>query len=115
MARLSKEEHEGYLSRLAEHANADTEMMDLIGKLRSDFDESLTVDMEEVRKEWESKYNTVISERDKAIGERDESRRAYRERFFSSNREKEASQIMERERRDNPMGMNELLGIKKGD
>ena len=43
-------------------------MMDFVDKLRKDFDESLQVDDSEVRKEWESKYNQAITERDKLSG-----------------------------------------------
>lgn len=112
MARLSKEEHDNILSRLGEASNADAEMMDLIGRLRSDFDESLSVDLDETRREWEERYNGVVSERDKAIGERDEARRAYRERFFS-NAQEEAEKIVNNQKDDSPRGTDYLLGITR--
>lgn len=95
MARLSKEEHNGILEKISTAANLSPETMDLIDKLRSDFDESLSVDTEEVAKEWNDKLNAMKSERDKAIGERDESRRAYRERFFTSNWDEGHKEAME--------------------
>lgn len=104
MARLSKEEHDQILKSLSESANASPEMMDFIGKLRDDFDESLKVDSEETIREWENKYNRVV-------GERDEVRRAYRERFFTS-AETEAEKIVNREKEDSPRGINAVLGIK---
>lgn len=114
MARLSKEEHDEILGRLSDASNADPEMMDLVGRLRSDFDESLSVDVSEVERSWQEKYNALASERDTVIGERDEARRAYRERYFS-NAAAEAEAIVNREKKDSPKGMNEILGINKED
>ena len=111
MPRLSKEEHDNILKEISDKSNADPEMMDLIGKLRSDFDESLTVDLEETERKWNEKYSSIVSERDKAIGERDEVRRLYRERFFT-NAQVEAERIIKRQKEDSPRGMNDVLGIK---
>lgn len=105
MARLSKDEHDTILKQLADENNASPEMMDLIGRLRSDFDESLSVDMSETVRDWENRYNTVV-------GERDEARRLYRERFFSNALE-EAEKIVDRQKNESPRGVDELLGIKK--
>lgn len=105
MARLSKEEHDQILQSLSDSSNASPEMMELVDRLRSDFDESLSVDMTETVRDWENRYN-------QAIGERDEARRAYRERFFSS-AQQEAEQIVNRQKEDSPRGINEVLGIKE--
>lgn len=112
MARLSKEEHDSILQRLGDATNADSEMMDLIGRLRSDFDESLSVDLGETERAWTEKYNGMIGERDRAIGERDEARRAYRERFFS-NAQEEAQRIVDNQKEDSPRGTDYLLGITR--
>lgn len=117
MARLSKEEHDNILSRLSDASNAEPELMDFVDKLRSDFDESLSVDYSEVTKEWEDKYNAVVSERDKALSERDAARKAYRDRFFT-NAEREAEKIVKNQMDDSPKtpaGINEVLGIKEED
>ena len=114
MARLSKEEHDSILNRISDAANADPEMMDLIGRLRSGFDESLSVDLSETERVWQERYDSVVGERDRAIGERDEARRSYRERFFS-NAEEEAQQIVDRQKDDSPRGTDYILGIKKED
>lgn len=118
MARLSKDDHENLLRQIADGTNATPEIMDLIQRLRDDFDESLTVDTREVTAEWEEKYNSmvgerdqVISERDRAIGERDEARRQYRERFF--NAREEAEQIVNRQKADSPKGLKEVLNVKE--
>lgn len=115
MARLSKEEHDRILESLATRGNADEEMMDLVGRLRADFDESLSVDVSETEREWERRYNDMRGERDRAIGERDESRRAYRERFFNgaSDAQREAERIVDNQKQDSPRGMNALLGIEE--
>ena len=105
MARLTKEEHDNILRQLADEGNASPEMMDLVEKLRSDFDESLSVDMSETVRDWENRYNTVV-------GERDEVRRLYRERFFN-NAVEEAEKIVDRQKQESPRGVDELLGIKK--
>ena len=114
MARLSKEEHDNILRQLGERTNADAEMMDLIGRLRSDFDESLSIDLGETERQWQERYNAVVAERDRAIGERDESRRVYRERFFGApeNARREAEQIVAEQANDTPKGVNEVLGIE---
>lgn len=112
MARLSKKEHDGILSSLGEKANADPEMMGFIDRLRSDFDESLSVDLEESTRQWQEKYDGMKGERDKAIGERDEARRAYRERFFS-NAEREAEDIVNNQKQDSPRGTDYILGIRR--
>lgn len=109
MVRMSKEDHEGILKEIADKTNAGPELMDLLGKLRSDFDESLVVDVSEVGKEWEDKFNSMKGERDKAIGERDEARRAYRERFFNAS--KEAEKIIDDKLPDSPMGIDKVLGL----
>lgn len=118
MARLSKEEHEEIIRQLSEKSNADPEMMDFFDKLRADFEESIAVDWEEVKKEWEGKATEAESraeqyrqERDTAIGERDEARRQYRERFF--NVREEAEQIVAREKKDSPRGLASVLNIKE--
>lgn len=110
MARLSKEEHDKILSDFSEKANADPEMMNLIERLRADFDESLRVDLSETEREWKEKYDSMKSERDRAIGERDEARRSYRERFFSNSQE-EAKKIVKNQKMESPRGMNAILGI----
>lgn len=114
MARLSKEEHDNILRQLSDGINANTEMMDLIGRLRNDFDESLTVDLAETERQWQERYNTVVGERDRAIGERDESRRAYREAFFSApeNARREAEQIVDNQRNDTPRSVRDILGVE---
>lgn len=118
MARLSRDEHEDLLRQIADGTNAPPEIMELIQKLRDDFDESLQVDTREVTAEWEEKYNSAvrerdqaISERDKSIGERDEARRQYRERFF--NAREEAEQIVDRQKADSPKGLKEVLNLKE--
>lgn len=111
MARLTKEEHDRLLSEISEKTNASPEVMDLIGKLREDFDESLTVDTEEVTKEYETQLESLRGERDKAIGERDEARRAYRDRFF--NADAEAERIVSREKKDSPKTIDEILTMKE--
>lgn len=110
MARLTTEEHEDILKRVSDGVNAGPEIMDLIARLREDFNESLSVDTEETVKAWEDKYNSAISERDKALGERDEARRAYRERFFS-NAQDEASKIVDRQKEDSPRTLDYALGL----
>ena len=112
MARLTKEEHDSILQRLGDGTNADAEMMDLIGRLRSDFDESLSVDLNETERAWKERYDGVVGERDRAIGERDEARRAYRERFFS-NAQEEAEAIVNRQKEDSPRGTDAVLGITR--
>lgn len=112
MARLSKEEHDEILQTLSDRTNADSEMMNFIDRLRSDFDESLSVDYDESTRQWQEKYSNMQSERDKAIGERDEARRAYRERFFS-NAKKESERIVDREKEDSPRGTDYILGIRR--
>lgn len=112
MARLSKEEHDRILSEISERSNADTEMMDLVGRLRDDFDESLSVDLRETEDEWNRRLDEMRGERDRAIGERDEARRSYRERFFS-NAQREAEAIVDRQKDDSPRGINEVLGIDR--
>lgn len=84
MARLSKEEHEGLLSTISERVDADPGLLDLVGRLRSDFDESLEVDVSEVERQYQAQIEALTNERDSAVAERDEARRVYRERFFSS-------------------------------
>lgn len=117
MARLSREEYDTIMRRLADGTNADTEMMDLIGRLRSDFDESLSVDLEETQRQWQERYDAVVGERDRAIGERDESRRAYRERFFDgpNNARQEAENIVRDQEMDTPRrGIRDLYGVEGG-
>lgn len=115
MARLTKAEHDGILENIGNVTNASPELMDLFDKLRADFDESLKVDTEEVAREWEGKYNSMVSERDRAIGERDEARRAYRDRFFGSgDAAREAERIVDREKEDSPRTLDEVLGITQG-
>lgn len=111
MARLSKDEHESLLQQIADGINASPEIMDLIQRLRDDFDESLKVDTREVTAEWEEKYNSAVTERDRAIGERDEARRQYRDRFF--NAREEAEQIVNRQKADSPKGLKEVLNVKE--
>lgn len=111
MARLTKEEHDRLLSEISEKTNASPEVMDLIGKLREDFDESLSVDTEEVTREYETQLENLRGERDKAIGERDEARRAYRDRFF--NVDEEAQRIVAREKKDSPKTIDEILTMKE--
>lgn len=115
MARLSKEEHDSLLTRLSDGVNADSEMMDLVQRLRDDFDESLSVDVEEVRRDYESQLEGLRGERDRAIGERDESRKAYRERFFNPMKDAqlEAEKIVQNQKDDSPRGMAAVLGIKE--
>lgn len=114
MARLSKDEHEKILADLSNSINAAPEMMDLVQKLRDDFDESLSVDVEEVRREYDGRINDITAERDKARGERDEARRQYRERFFngSFDARREAEEIVDRQKADSPKGVRSLLGIE---
>lgn len=112
MARLTKEEHDKILESISEGVNASPEVMDFISRLRSDFDESLSVDLDEARRDWEDRYNTAVSERDRAIGERDEARRAYRQRFFS-NAQEEAEKIVSRQKDDSPKGTDYVLGISR--
>lgn len=111
MARLSKDDHENLLKQIADGANASPEIMDLIQRLRDDFDESLEVDTREVTAEWEEKYNSVVTERDRAIGERDEARRQYRDRFF--NAREEAEQIVNRQKADSPKSLREVLNVRE--
>lgn len=51
--RITKSEHDSILKQLSEQTDATPEMMELIDKLRNDFDESLSVDLEEVKKDYE--------------------------------------------------------------
>lgn len=112
MPRLTKEAHDDILKRLGEETNATPEVMDLLDSLRNDFDESLVVDT----KEWEDKLSSMTAERDKAIGERDEARKQYRERFWSGTRE-EAEAVVKDTMHDEPKtpSIEDILGIKKGD
>lgn len=114
MARLSKEEHDNILRQLSDGINANAEMMDLIGRLRNDFDESLSVDVAETERQWQERYDNVTRERDTAIGERDEARRVYRERFFATpeNARREAEQIVNNERNDTPRTVRDVLGVE---
>lgn len=114
MARLSKEEHDNILRQLGDGINANAEMMDLIGRLRSDFDESLQIDLGETERQWQERYDRVVGERDRAIGERNESRRAYRERFFAApeNARREAEQIVGEQRNDTPRTVRDVLGVE---
>lgn len=124
MARLSKEAHDEILQKMSEGINADPEMMDLVDKLRSDFDESIAIDVDEVKRDYDDRLaamgeenerlrgeaDTMRTERDTAIGERDEARRQYRERFFDAR--KEAEEIVAREKKDSPRGLSSVLNIE---
>lgn len=83
MSRLNQEEYEVRISRLAEATNADPELMGVIEELRADYTESIAFDPATYDQEWQSKLDKVTQERDTAIAQRDETRRLYRERFFS--------------------------------
>lgn len=76
--------------------------MGVIEELRSDYQESIAFDPVKVDQEWQSKLDTVTQERDTAIAQRDETRRLYRERFFSGNQS--ANQSVER-----PKGLANIL------
>lgn len=118
MARLSKEEHDKIMQMIAEKTDNSQDIMEFIDRLRSDFDESLSVDWEETKKEMADKISAAEGraekfreERDRAIGERDESRRQYRERFFGVR--EEAEQIVNREKKDSPRGLSDVLNIRE--
>lgn len=111
MARLSKDEHDNLLQQIADTTNASPEIMDLVQKLRDDFDESLQVDTEEITREWSEKYENLKSELDRTIGERDEARRQYRDRFF--NVQQEAEVIVERQKKDSPKSIADVLNIEE--
>lgn len=117
MARLTKEQHDNILNRLSDASNAEPALMEFVDMLRRDFDESLSVDYSEVNKVWEEKYKNVVEERDKALTERDEARKAYRDRFFT-NADREAEKIVKNQKDESPKtpaGINEVLGIKEED
>lgn len=102
MPRLNQEDYEARLSRLAEATNADPELMGVIDDLRADYTESIAFDPVAHDQEWQTKLDKVTQERDTAIAQRDETRRLYRERFFSGGQT--TQQSVER-----PKGLDAIL------
>lgn len=111
MARMTKQEHEQVLEKLAGTNIVSEEISSLVDKLRSDFDESISVDVDEVRKDYENKIKEAQDNYNRVLGERDEARRLYKERFFS-NAQEEAQQIVDRTKKDSPKGIRSVLGME---
>lgn len=68
MAIVNKAEYDGILESIGNTTNASSELLGL-------FDKPMSGVTEKVSREWEGKYNSMVSEQDEA-------RRAYRDRFL---------------------------------
>lgn len=81
---MTKDEYRTVVSLVSEKLGADPENQTLVGQLLGHFD-STEEEINSLKLDYEKKISTITSDRDKFLGERDEARRAYRERFSNPN------------------------------
>lgn len=79
---MTRDEYRTVVSLISEKLGADPENQTLVGQLLGHLDSS-EQETNNLKSDYEQKITTITSERDKFLGERDEARRAYRERFSS--------------------------------
>lgn len=106
--RLSKKEHDGILKEISESVNAGPDLIDKIDRIRQDYDESLSGTPNQ---EWMEKYMALSTERDNLMNELNETKRLYRERFFSGVAE-EVQQTVDNQKKDSPKGIRELFNVE---
>lgn len=82
---MTKDEYRTVVSLVSEKLGADPENQTLVGQLLGHFDSS-EKEVNDLKSDYEKKLSAITSERDKFLGERDEARRAYKERFVEPNK-----------------------------
>lgn len=106
---LTRDEFQTTVGILSEKIGADPRDQTMIGQLIAHYNDTEQQFFNQ-KKDFEKQIAEVTAERDKAIGERDEARRAYANNFKTPEREKEKKK--EKEKEYTPPSIDMVLGRK---